>query len=168
MTPQGSFCWTVFQFISAGDDFGARAKDYEFNLIHMYLKIDKIKIQLFHFIVKTYYMNSRNMGSTWNGQNWSLEGRPKATSTISIAGVALPTDVTVPRAVLNLNKSPHPKQRIPYIDNIFCNYLFIIFLFFTYVKILCTWHKQRSPEEPKNDDGDKTYKNAYFMECHRS
>ena len=115
------------------------------------------------------------MGSTWNGQNWSLEGRPKATSTISIAGVALPTDVTVPRAVLNLNKSPHPKQRIPYIDNIFCNYLFIIgiflqnpFLFFTYVKILCTWHKQRSPEEPKNNDGDKTYKNAYFMERHRT
>ena len=87
----------------------------------MYLKIDKIKVQL-----KTYYINSRNMGSTWNGQNWSLEGRPKATSTISIAGVALPTDVTVPRAVLNLNKSPHPKQRVPYIDNIFCNYLFII------------------------------------------
>ena len=66
------------------------------------------------------------MGCTWNGQNWSLEGRPKATSTISIAGVALPTDVTVPRAVLNLNRSPHPKQRIPYNDNISWHYLFII------------------------------------------
>ena len=33
---------------------------------------------------------------------------------------------------------------------------------------MCTWHKQRSPEEPKNDDGDKTYKHAYFMERHRS
>ena len=70
-------------------------------------------------------MTSWNLGSTWNGQNWSLEGRPKATSTISIAGVALPTDVTVPRAVLNLNRSPHPKQRIPYIENISCLYLFI-------------------------------------------
>ena len=28
ITPQGSFCCTVFQFIKAGEDLGARANDF--------------------------------------------------------------------------------------------------------------------------------------------
>ena len=41
ITPQGSFCCTVFQFIKAGEDLGARANDFILKNIYIQDTTDK-------------------------------------------------------------------------------------------------------------------------------